>query len=162
MLSLGKRAASSSLQAVRRKVTIEVLTNLQPLLLLQMLMEVSQAVTGSVSRSSALARTLALNGQQRLRELLAAAPRLHLPVEQVLERYHSNDAPGTPEDKAARALLELCLGLLLQWMASDDRRQCTAVMLQPRCCVISSSPWLHLPCLTRLSRPRSCLHATLA
>jgi len=124
---LGKKSVPS-LHALRRKVTIEALTELQPLLLLQMLVGVSQTVNGSFSRSQALARTLLLSGQQRLRDLLAAAPRLHLPVERVLEICSSGDAERTPEETAAQALLELCLGLMLQWMAEDDRRHCTTVI----------------------------------
>jgi len=118
----------SSLHALRRKVTLETLNNLQPLLLLQMLMGVSQTVNSSVSCSQALARTLLLSGQQSLRDLLAAAPRLHLPVERVLEACHFSDAERKPEETAAQALLELCLGLMLQWMAEDDHRHHTTVI----------------------------------
>jgi hypothetical protein len=91
-----------------------------------MLVGVSQTVNGGFSQ--ALARTLLLSGQQRLRDLLAAAPRLHLPVERVLEICSSGDAERTPEETAAQALLELCLGLVLQLMAEDDRRHCTTVI----------------------------------
>ena len=128
MSSSSKRTAMSSLHALRRKVTLETLNNLQPLLLLQMLVGVSQTVNSSVSRSRALARTLLLNGRQRLHDLLAAAPRLHLPLERVLEFCHSSGAARKPEEAAAQALLELCLGLMLQWMAQDGHRHRTTVM----------------------------------
>ena len=104
MSLLGKKSVPS-LHTLRRKVTIEALAKLQPLLLLQMLVGVSQTVNGGFSQ--ALARTLLLSGQQRLRDLLAAAPRLHLPVERVLEICSSGDAERTPEETAAQALLEL-------------------------------------------------------
>ena len=128
MLTMGKRTALSSLHALRRRVTLETLNDLQPLLLLQMLVGVSQTVNSSVSRSRALARTLLLNGRQRLHDLLAAAPRLHLPVERVLELCHASDAERKPEETAAQALLELCLGLMLQWMAEDGHRHRTPVI----------------------------------
>nr|HID12498.1 hypothetical protein [Anaerolineae bacterium] len=128
----------SSLHTLRRKVTLEALAGLQPLLLLQMLVGVSQTVNSSVSRSRALARTMLLSGQQRLRDLLAAAPRLHLPVEQVLEICRSNDEEHVPEEMAAQALLELCLGLMLQWMAEGARQPYTIVMPSRRQWVLSS------------------------
>jgi len=121
----------SSLHALRRKVTLETITGLQPLLLLQMLMGVSQTVNGGLSRSQVLARTLLLSGQQRLRDLLAAAPRFHLPTERLLEICHSGDAERTPEETAAQALLELCLGLMLRWMSEDARRSYATAVLSP-------------------------------
>jgi hypothetical protein len=133
MSPLGKKTAVSSLDALRRKVTLDALAGLlQPLLLLQMLGGVSQTVSSSVSRSRSLARTLLLSGQERLRDLLANAPRLRLPLERVLARRHADDAERTPEEIAAQALLELCLGLLLQWMAEQTHRPCTRVVLSRR------------------------------
>ncbi|MFQ6101299.1 MAG: hypothetical protein ACE5OS_08700 [Anaerolineae bacterium] len=146
----------SSLHALRRKVTLEALSSLQPLLLLQMLVGVSQAVNGSLSQSRTLARTLLLSGQQRLRDLLTAAPRLHLPVERVLELCRSGDAESTPEEAAAQALLELCMGLMLQWMAEYARRHCTAVLPSKRHVALSSNSLsFPLPCLPRAC---ACLH----
>ena len=150
----------SSLHALRRKVTLEALAGLQPLLLLQMLVGVSQTVNGSVARSQALARTLLLSGQQRLRDLLAAAPRLHLPLEQVLRVRHSGEAERTPEEAAAQALLELCLGLMLQWMAEHACQRRTAVIPSRRRRVPPSYS-LFYPS-TRPPRTRACPHVPLA
>jgi hypothetical protein len=153
---LGKRTTGPSLHALRRKVTPEILAHLQPLLLLQMLMGVSQAVHGSLSRSQALARTLLLNGQQRLGDLLAAAPRLHLPIEQVLDIGRSDGAEHTPEETAAQALLELCLGLMLQWTAQDGRRRCATALPSRRQRTMPSC-FLSFPS-SRPFRARSCLY----
>ena len=125
MPSSSQRTAASSLEALRRKVNLETLTNLQPLLLLQMLVGASQTVNDSVAQSQALARTFLLSGRQRLRELLDAAPRLHLPMEQVIEFCHADDAERTPEESAAWALFELCLGLMLYWMAEHTAQRHT-------------------------------------
>jgi hypothetical protein len=163
MFSSGKRTAVSSLHALRRKVTLEALNNLQPILLLQMLMGISQTVNSSVSRSRALARTLLLSGQQRLNDLLAAAPRLHLPVEWGLASCHSGDADRKPEEAAAQALLELCLGLMLQWMAEDDHRHCTTVMPSRQQQILPSLLFFFpLFSSSRPCRPRSCLCIPLA
>ncbi len=160
MFLSGKRMTVSSLHALRRKVTLEALAGLQPLLLLQVLVGVSQIVNSSISRSGALARTLLLSGQQRLHDLLASAPRLHLPVGQVLEFCHSHDAECTPEETAAQALLELCLGLMLLWMAEHARRPCITAMLSRRQRIMPS----YFPSfpLSRPPRTRSCPHVTLA
>ena len=79
-------------------------------------------MNNGVSSSQALARTLLLSGQQRLYDLLDAAPRLQLQVERVFELCQSSDAERTPEETAAQALVELCLGLMLQWMAERARQ----------------------------------------
>jgi hypothetical protein len=63
-----------------------------------------------------------------MRDLLASAPRLRLPLERVLASRHADDAERTPEETAAQALLELCLGLLLQWMAEQTHRPCNRVV----------------------------------
>ena len=156
MSSSGQRTAASSLEALRRKVNLETLTHLQTLVFLQMLVGVSQTVSDGVSSSQALARTLLLSGQQRLRELLDAAPRLHLPVERVLELCRANDAEHTPEETAAQALFELCLGLMLCWMAKKpcQRRTIATPCSGPR---VSPSFFLAYPS-PRPSRARSCLY----
>jgi hypothetical protein len=156
----GKRVAVPSLEALRRKVNLETLAHLQPLLLLQMVVGVSQTVNSSVSHSQALARTLLLSGQQRLRELLDAAPRLHLPLEEVLEFCRAGDAERTPEEAAAQALFELCLGLMLHWMAETACRRRTIFSTrsgQP----VSPSYFLAYP-PSRPSRARSCPYLTPA
>jgi hypothetical protein len=168
MLSSSKTKAVSSLRALRCKVNLDALTSLQSLLLLQMLVGVSRTVNGSLSRSQAMARTLLLNGQQRLRDLLASAPRLNLPLERLIEICRSGNIDGDSEETAARALLEMCLGLMLQWMAEDDRRQRNSVMparrrpTLPLCPLISyflSSRPLFI--LYRPPTARSCPHVPL-
>ena len=159
MSSSGQRTASS-LEALRRKVNLETLTNLQPLLLLQMLVSASQTVNDSVAQSQALARTFLLSGRQRLRDLLNAAPCLHLPVEQVIEFCHADDAERTPEENAAWALFELCLGLMLYWMAEHTAQRHT--IATPRSVRrVSPSCLLSYPSQCP-PRARSCLYLPLA
>ena len=155
-----KKTAASSLEALRRKVNLETLAHLQTLVFLQMLVGVSQTVSEGVSSSQALARTLLLNGQQRLRELLDAAPRLHLPVERMLELCHAGDAEHKPEETAAQALFELCLGLMLHWMAKKtcQRRTIATPSNGP-----PLSPSFFPACPSPLpSRARHCLTLTRA
>jgi hypothetical protein len=160
MLTLDRRTAASSLNALRRKVTVETLASLQPLLLLQMIVGVSQSVNSSVSRSRAMARTLFLSGQHRLHNLLASAPRLHLPVEQVLELCRSGGTGCTPEEAAARALLELCVALILQWLAECACRRRATVTLCKR--QRAASPYLLFLASESLPRTRSCPTVSLA
>jgi hypothetical protein len=160
MLTLDKRTAVSSLNALRRKVTVETLASLQPVLLLQMVVGVSQSVNTSVSRSRALARTMFLSGQQRLHNLLASAPRLHLPVEQVLALCHSSSTEYTPEEAAAQALLELCIALILQWLTECACRRRTTVTLCKRQRI--APPYLLALTSERLPRTRSCPTISLA
>ena len=149
-----------SLDALRRKVNMETLAHLQPLLLLQMVVGVSQTVNSHISHSPALARTLLLSGQQRMRELLDAAPRLHLPLEQVLEFCRADDAERTPEEAAARALFELCLGLMLHWLAGIACRQ--PATLVPRSHKRAMSSYILSYPSQSPPRARSCLSAPLA
>jgi hypothetical protein len=150
MSTSGKRTAVSSLEALRRKANLETLAHLLPLMLLEMLVGVSQTTNDCVSSSQALARTLLLSGQQRLRELLDAAPRLHLPVERLLELCRADDAERTPEEAAAQALFELCLGMLLHWMAEaachhrNIATPCSGQPVSPSCFLAYPpvrSPW---------------------
>jgi hypothetical protein len=160
MPALDKRTAVSSLNALRRKVTIETLTHLQPILLLPMVVGVSQSVNSSVSRSRALARTLFLGGQQRLHNLLASAPRLHLPVEQVLVLCYAGGTEYTPEKAAVQALLELCIALILQWLMAYACRRRTPVTLCKRQRVMS--PYLLSFASENPPRTRSCPCVSLA
>jgi hypothetical protein len=152
--------AVSSLNALRRKMTVETLTNLQPLLLLQMVVGVSQSVNSSVSRSRALARTLFLSGQQRLHNLVASAPRLHLPVEQVLALCRSGGTEYTPEEAVAQALLEMCIALIPQWLTECTCRRRATVTLCKRQRV--TSPYLLSFTSKCLPRTRSCPTVSLA
>ncbi|MCX7682647.1 MAG: hypothetical protein N2508_11915 [Anaerolineae bacterium] len=107
---------------LRQKIVLEVLARLQPLLLLQMVAGLPRTAAMGVAQVQALARSLLLDGQQRLLTILAAAPRLHLPVERWRELAQPGQRTETPEQVAAQALIELCLGLLLQWLNSHLRR----------------------------------------
>ena len=155
MSTSDKRMKISSFDTLRRKVNLEALAHLQPILLLQMLAGVSQTVNSGVSNSQALARTLLLSGQQRLRDLLAAAPRLHLPLEQVLKQCRADDEDPTPEETAAQALVELCLGLMLRWMAETACQRRTIGAPHSRQRVLPSFLLPHLS--PRPHRARSCL-----
>jgi hypothetical protein len=110
------------LQTLRSTSTLatETLARLQSILLLQILVSLSQSLNSSMDQSEALARTLLLDGRQRLQRLLAAAPRLNLPLDRVLEILHAadqGDQSDTTEENAVQALLEMCLGLMLQWLS---------------------------------------------
>jgi len=156
MSTSDKRAKISSFDTLRRKVNLEALAHLQPLLLLQMLAGISQTVNSGVSNSQALARTLLLSGQQRLRDLLDAAPRQHLPLEQVLKQHRADNEEPTPEETAAQALVELCLGLMLRWMAETACQRRTIGAPHSRQRVLPSFLLSHLS--PRPHRARSCLH----
>ena len=143
----------------RPKITLDALTHLQPLVLLQMMASASQTVNTRVSSSQALARSLLLSGRQRLQDLVARAPRLHLPVEQVLEFCRAGGAEDTPEQTAAWALLELCLAMILLWMA-ETARKCHAIAAV---CRRQPDPLPYLShFLTCPPRARSCLTFPLA
>lgn len=136
-----QRTIATSLDALRRKIGVEALAHLQPILLLQVLIALSQSLNGSIAQPEALARTLLLNGQQRLRGLLNAAPRLNLPVDQLLAICRSGDpgdAERTPEERAVQALLEVCVGLMLQSLREGSRRPHIPVLLRGWQRVLSS------------------------
>lgn len=154
-----RRTALSSLQTLRRKLALQTLSTLQPILLLQMVMGISQSVNSRFCRSRTLARSLLLNSQQHLHELLASAPRLHLPVERMLEFCRTDGSghePRTPEETAAQALFELCLGLMLQWMSDHTRSYATTGVAHGRCAPVGLYP-LSYPSL-RAARSRKCPH----
>ena len=97
----------------------QALAGLQPLLLLPVLTNLSSIVGSHVSHTQALARTLLLGGQQRLHDLLAAAPRLRLPEKwESVAACFDDENRAPPEEAAVQALLELFLGLILQVMAA--------------------------------------------
>lgn len=154
-----QRTALSSLQTLRRKLALQTLSSLQPILLLQMVMGISQSVNCRFCRSRTLARSLLLSGQQRLHELLTSAPRLHLPAERMLEFCRLDGAehePRTPEEVAVQALFELCLGLMLQWMSNHARSYATTGITYRRCAPIRLYP-LSYPSLLPV-RSRKCPH----
>lgn len=167
MSFLAKRKASISLRALQQKVPIEALAYLQPILLLRVLLTVSQSLQGRIPQPEALARTLLLDGQQRLRKLLDAAPRLNLPLDKVAEIIHANDADDdlTPEEDAVQALLEMCLALMLRWMSQGSRATHLSALSNQSSMVSSHFPPLSsclLPSILRPPRTRACPIASLA
>lgn len=140
----------SSLRALGRKVPLKALPHLLPIYLLQTLIGFSQTLNGSAAQLEALARALIIDGQQRLRTLRDAAPHLHLPLEQLLEmvQYRDDNREDlSGEEGAVQAMLEMCLGLMLQWLSKRNCRSYPAVSsitsqlfspfdaLFPSCCV---------------------------
>lgn len=120
----------SSLQALGRRVPVKALPQLQPILLLHALIGFSRTLNSSAAQLEALARALIMDGQQRLRTLRDAAPHLHLPLEQLLEMVRSKDlntAHPSKEESAVQAMLEMCLGLMLQWLSKRNYRSYPAV-----------------------------------
>lgn len=152
----GKQAIASSLQALRRKAGVEALARLRPLLLLQILISLSQSLSGQIANPQAIARVLLLDGQQRLNKLLDAAPRLEFPLdlERVLEARLSDGDDSTPEGNAVQALIELCLGLMLQWLHKDDHSPYIPPPL-PEGRLIFSSYIFAIPSFLLLQPPRT-------
>jgi hypothetical protein len=125
MSSSRKEKAMSSLRALTRRVPLKSLPQLQPILLLQTVVGLSQTLNGSAAQLEALARALILDGQQRLCRLRDAAPHLHLPLAQLLEMIRSKDDNReglSEEESAVQAMLEMCLGLMLQWLSRRTYR----------------------------------------
>lgn len=158
MLASAQKTAVASLDALRHKINLQILATLQPLFLLQMAGGLSQAVTRSISQTQVLARTLLLNGQQRLRALLAVTPSLRWPLTPAPASDRSEDADSTPEEAAAQALLEVCLGLILEWMARRVHRP--RFQAPPPYSRQHFSP-SHLPLTLYLLRARLCISVPL-
>lgn len=159
MFLFGKNKASPSLRALRQKVAVETLAHVQPILLLRILIGLSQSLNGRIAQPEALARALLLDGRQRLRRLLDAAPRLNLPLEDVLKILRSGDGDSeeqTAEESAIQALLEMCLGLMLQWLAEKKAQsEVSAPSKKAQRIYTPYSPSLHL-LLLRPPRTRAC------
>ena len=121
-MSLLSKKAISSLRGLGRQVPLGTLPQLQPILLLQALIGVSQTLNSSAVQLEVLARTLIMDGQQQLRRLRDAAPHLHLPVEQLLQMIRSEDKRQdlSDEESMVQAMLEMCLGLVLQWLSRSN------------------------------------------
>jgi hypothetical protein len=120
----------ASLCALGRKIPLKGLPQVQPILLLQVLIGLSQSLNSSAAELEALARALIMDGQQRLRMLRDAAPHLHLPLQQLLEMVRSKDNNTehlSKEESAVQAMLEMCLGLMLQWLSKRNYRSYPAV-----------------------------------
>jgi hypothetical protein len=100
-----------------------------------------------------------MDGQQRLRGLRDAAPHLHLPVEQFLEMLRSKDdnrEDVSEEESAVQAMLEMWLGLMLQWLSKRNRPSYPAVSsIALKLFLPSDAPSRYVPLLLPL-RIRAC------
>jgi hypothetical protein len=88
-------------------------------------MGLSQTLNGSAAQVERLARALIVDGEQRLRRLRDAAPRLHLSLEPLLERVRSRDnccENLSEEESVVQAMLQMLLGLMLQWLSKQGCR----------------------------------------
>lgn len=160
MVSLGKRKAS--LRALRRKVPLPALPQVQPMFLMQMLIGLSQVLNGTAAKPEALARALILDGQQRLRKLRDATPHLDLSFVPLLDRIRPSETVDehlSDEQDAVQAMVEMCLGLLLHWLSKGNDppyHQASSIRMKhlPSLDVLFFSRFsdLHL-----LFRARSCL-----
>jgi len=124
MFSLGDKR-KEALRALGRRVPLKGLPNVQPIMLLQMMIGLSQALNGGSARPEAVARALVLDGQQRLRALRKAAPHLDLSLGRLLSKICSSETSDdhlSDEESAVQAMLELCLGLMLRWLSKGDDR----------------------------------------
>jgi signal transduction histidine kinase len=125
MSSSHQRANGLLFRTLGRKVSLKGLSHLQPVFLLQTLVGVSQALNGSAAHAELLARALVLDGQRRLSELRNAAPRLNLSLDQLLRMARSDknrEEDLSAEENAIHALLEVCLGLMLQLLSKGSHR----------------------------------------
>ena len=152
----------NALRALAGMVSLDALPRVQPMLLLQVLIGLPQAVNEGAAQSEAVARTLILDGQQRLRKLRRAAPHLDLSLARLLDGIRSDpsaDERLSEEESAVQAVLEMCLGLMLRWLSRVDdqsRRHAESVILKPL--PLSEIPFLPLSSPREsLSRARSCL-----
>jgi hypothetical protein len=112
------------LRTLGQKVPLGKLSRVQPIVLLQMVVGLSQVVGGGAAQPEEIARALILDGQQRLRALRRAAPHLDLSPARLLRSICSDESSkkrkGSAEDRAVEAVLEMCIGFLLRWLSRDD------------------------------------------
>ena len=160
MSSLGKKGGA--LKALGRKVPLKTLSQVQPVVLLRMLVGLSQILNGGAAQAEGAARALILDGQRRLRALGRAAPHLDLSLSRLLGSILSDETPDDrlPEEESAfRAVLEMCLGLMLRWIyRRDDRPQAVASSVPVECTQSFDLPWPSFPFSPLLLfRVRSCL-----
>jgi len=124
MDSARQKMSGLFLRRLGRKVSLKGLPHLQPVFLLQILVGVSQALNGGAAQAEALARALVLDGQRRLSELRNAAPHVSLSLEQLLKVARADNGEKedlSAEESAVQALLEVCLGLMLQLLSKRHR-----------------------------------------
>lgn len=125
MSSAKQKMSGFFIRTLGRKVSLQGLPHLQPVFLLQILVGVSQALNGGAAQAEALARALVLDGQRRLSELRNGAPHVSLSLEQLLKvaRADKGDEEDlSAEESAVQALLEVCLGLMLQLLSKRHRQ----------------------------------------
>ncbi len=151
----------SSLLCLGARVSLKGLPPVQPLVLLQITVAVSQALNGSAVQAEALARGLVLDGRRRLSVLRQVAPHLSVSREHILglaRSYEQDSHKLSAEESAAQALLELCLGLVLRWLSSSQHRSHVAPLTAPE--KFFSFFDVHLPSISLSSilpvRARSC------
>ena len=121
MVSLSGKA--DVLRALGKKVPLGMLSQVQPIIVLQMVVGLSQHLAGRAVQPEEIARALILDGQQRLRALRRAAPHLDLSLTRLLKRLCSDESSkrrGSHEDRAVEAVLEMCIGFLLRWLSRSD------------------------------------------
>ena len=160
MFSLSKKRRNP-LRVLGEKVPLKALPDVQPLLLLQMVMGLSQILNGGAAQSRSVARSLIRDGEQRLRALGKAAPHIDLSLGRLLSRMCSSEMRGedlSDEECAAQAVLEMCLGLMLHWLSRWEDRSYPHVALD-RGKRLFPVGVLSPPCsfFHPLSRARSCL-----
>lgn len=159
MFSLGKKKAA--LRALGRRVPLKALPNVQPILLLQMVIGLSQTLNGAVAQPEAVARALITDGQQRLRALRRAAPNLDLSLSRLLRKICSSEMSEddlSDEESAVQAMLEVCLGLMLHWLSKKkDRPYADAPSTGGKRVLLADASSMPHPSLYLLFRARSCL-----
>ncbi len=107
------------------RVSFEGLPQIQLVFLLQIMVAISHVLNDSAVHAEAVARGLVLDGQRRLNGLRKAAPHLALSVEQIIKLARSNgrgDDDLSVDERAVQALLEVCLGLVLEWLSPRAHR----------------------------------------
>lgn len=108
------------LRALGCKVSLRGLPKVQPVLLLQVVMGLSQVLNGAVAQPESVAQTLIADAHRRLLALRGAAPHLDLSFRRMLAWVCSHDDPDdelVEEEGALQAVLEMCLGLMLHWLS---------------------------------------------
>ncbi len=161
MFSSGGRKSRLLFRSLGRKVSIEALPHVEPILLLQTLVGVSQALNGSAAHAESLARVLIADGRRRLSGLRDAVPHLSLSLDQLSRLARSDerkDEDLSAEESAARALLEVCLGLVLRWLSKRHPDAHATVWPEPSTLFLSIGiPSLVTPLLLILPlRARAC------
>jgi hypothetical protein len=100
--------------------TVKVLGGLNPVMLIPLMGDLSRTVNSGVVRSRALAAALQAAGAQRLNDIQSAAPRVRATLDKLAARLPSVHL-SVEEITLIRAVIELYLGLILQWLEASDR-----------------------------------------